>query len=92
MSALRLGVVVAMTLSAIAPVQCSRRPDPDERHEDSPGDALWGLASEFAAQNNDAARSQTLRYLVARYPSNRHSHEARAELESSKAKAAPDGG
>ena len=81
----RLGVVM-IGVSALAPFQCSHRPDPNERHEDTPGDALWGLASEFGAQHNEAARSETLRYLIARYPSNRHAQEARAEL------AGPGGG
>lgn len=94
MSVIRLAAAALIGLTAGAPFQCSHRPDPNERHEDTPGDALWGLATEFGAQHNDAARTETLRYLIARYPSNRHAEEARAELAgvNPKSAPAPDGG
>jgi hypothetical protein len=65
---------------AIAPLQCSHTPDPADRLEDTAGDALWGLAERFRAQHEEQARNETLKYLVTRYPSNRHAPEARAEL------------
>ncbi|AKV02224.1 hypothetical protein AKJ09_08887 [Labilithrix luteola] len=64
-----------------APLQCKHDPDPTMRTEDSAGDALWSLAEDFRAKGNDEAARQTLRFLVDRYPSNRHVPAARAELE-----------
>ncbi len=61
-------------------MQCAR--EPAERiREDSPGDALYGLAEDFRAKGNEEALMQTLRFLVEKYPSNRHVPAARAELE-----------
>jgi hypothetical protein len=65
-----------------APMQCGHgNPDPSLRREDSAGDALYALAQDFQQRGNDEARRQTLRFLVERYPSNRHAPSARAELE-----------
>ena len=66
----------AMLLSA-APVQCPRDPDPSLRREDTAGDALWALAQEFRAKQDDKAAADTLRFLIERYPSNRHAAAAR---------------
>lgn len=75
--------VVATLLSSlsIAPVQCTREPDPTLRTEDSAGDALWALAQDFRKKNDEPAARATLKFLIERYPSNRHVAEARAELE-----------
>ena len=70
-------VVGALTT---APLQCKRDPDPSTRREDTAGDALWALAQAFKAKGNDEAAKQTLRFLVERYPSNRHVPAAKAEL------------
>jgi TolA-binding protein len=86
---------LAFALGAAAPIQCAHKPDPDLRREDSPDDALWGLAHDFRARGNDAAARSTLRYLVEKYPSSRHAVEARAELGTVEDKAADkraDGG
>lgn len=64
-----------------APLQCKHDPDPTMRTEDSAGDALWSLAEDFKAKGNEEAARQTMRFLVDRYPSNRHVPAARAELE-----------
>ena len=64
-----------------APLQCRHDPDPNLRREDSPGDALYALAQDFRAKGNEDAAKQTLRFLVERYPSNRHVPAAKAELE-----------
>ena len=74
------GAGLALTLIGQAPLQCSRSPDPELRREDTAGDALWDLAQEFRAKGNEAAAKQTLRFLVERYPSNRHVPAAREEL------------
>jgi hypothetical protein len=63
-----------------APFQCASKIDPDKRMEDEPGEALYGLAEKFKAQGNQAARADTLRYIVARYPASRFAEAARQEL------------
>ncbi len=65
---------------ATAPLQCRHDPEPGLRTEDSAGDALFALSEDFRAKGDEPAAKQTLRYLVDRYPSNRHVPAARAEL------------
>jgi TolA-binding protein len=83
MSASILAVAVALNG---APLQCGHGGS-DVKHEDDGGDALWSLAMDFRAKGNEEAAKQTLRYLVDKYPSNRHVPAAREELEG-----APDAG
>lgn len=77
--------IAAGVLAAVlggAPLQCGGgHSDPALRTEDSAGDALWALAMEFRARGNEDAAKQTLRFLVEKYPSNRHVPAARLELE-----------
>jgi hypothetical protein len=75
-----IGATLMVGMFGGAPMQCSRSPDPDMRREDTAGDALWDLAEDFKAKGNDDARKQTLRFLVEKYPSNRHVPAAREEL------------
>ena len=77
-TAIGASLVVAMLGSA--PMQCKRDPDASMRREDTAGDALWDLAEDFRAKGNEEARKQTLRYLIDKYPSNRHVPAAREEL------------
>ena len=63
-----------------APLQCRRDPDPSLRREDNAGDALYALAKDFRAKGDEESARQTLRFLVQRYPSNRHVPAVRAEL------------
>ncbi len=79
---IRSFVSAGLMLAALgsAPMQCKHDPDPNLRREDTAGDALWELAQDFRAKGNEAAAKDTLRFLVARYPSNRHVPEAKAEL------------
>ena len=63
-----------------APMQCRHEPDPNVRREDSAGDALYALALDFRAKGNEDSAKQTLRFLIERYPSNRHVPAAREEL------------
>lgn len=72
-------VATVLALS-FAPMQCSRDPDPATRREDTAGDALWGLAERFHAKHDESARMETLRFLVERYPSNRHVPAAKVIL------------
>ena len=75
---IRLAVATLSVSLAIAPYQCRRDPDPANRREDTAGDALWDLAQDFEAHGNAAAARDTRRFLVERYPSNRHAPEARS--------------
>ncbi|MCU0682499.1 MAG: hypothetical protein MUF34_09625 [Polyangiaceae bacterium] len=70
----------ALLLSA-APYQCSKGYDPALRREDTAGDGLWALAEDFRTRGDARGREQTLRFLVARYPSSRRATKARDELE-----------
>ena len=73
--------LVAAALGVAAPMQCgSGGKEPELRLEDDPGDALWDLASTFEREGNAAARDRTLRYLVEKYPSNRHASDAKSRL------------
>jgi hypothetical protein len=75
-----LAAGMALLSVAGAPLQCGHDPDPNLRREDTAGDALWDLSERFHAEHNEAAARETLRYLVDRYPSNRHVAEARDKL------------
>lgn len=61
-------------------MQCGHAPDPAERQEDAPEDALWDLASDFHARGDDAAYRRTLETIVKRYPSSRRAEAARLVL------------
>ncbi len=67
-------------LLGLAPLQCSREPDPTIRREDTAGDALFALSEDFHAKGDEAGRKATLEFLVRRYPSNRHAAAAREVL------------
>ena len=69
-----------VALLALAPFQCPSRAGPELAREDTPGDALWDLAQRFEQEGDHAARDRTLRFLVERYPSNRHAKEAEQRL------------
>ena len=75
-------MVVALCLAAsgLAPMQCGSDPDYSLRDHETPDEALWGLAERFDKQGNQAARRQTLEYLVERYPNSRYAARARQEL------------
>ena len=79
MRALTAAVLIASLGNA--PMQCGHNTDPNLRGEDSAGDALYALAQDFRTKGNDQAAKETLRFLVDRYPSNRHVPAARAELD-----------
>jgi hypothetical protein len=79
---------LAAALASNAPLQCGHKPDPDVRVEEA-GDALWDLAMQLRAQGNEEGARQTLRYLVEKYPSNRHVPAAKADLAGSPPAPAP---
>jgi hypothetical protein len=64
-----------------APLQCGHGSGSGSAREDDPGDALYALSQDFHAKGNDPAAKQTLRFLLEKYPSNRHAPAARAELD-----------
>ena len=74
---IRLALAAALFL---APFQCASAPDPDRRREDTPAEALLGLAERFGAEGDPDARRATLRYLVERYPDSREAERARLWL------------
>jgi hypothetical protein len=75
-------MLAAATLQA--PLQCSGDPDPALRREETPGEALYGLAGEFKAKGDTKAWKVTLEYLVARYPNSRFAQMARDDLSKEK--------
>ncbi len=76
---LKAAVALALVL-ANAPLQCGHEADPAYRREDTPGDALWGLASAFRAKGDEKSARETLQYLLDRYPSNRFAVAAKEQL------------
>ncbi len=75
-----LAVAIAGLVSANAPMQCGRSHSGDDRMEDTAGDALWDLASACKKENDTSCENRALRFLVERYPSSRHTEEAKQRL------------
>ena len=73
---------LVFALIALAPMQCGKGQDPSLRGDDGPGAALYALAQDFRAKGNDQSYRDTLRFIIARYPSSRRATTARLELES----------
>lgn len=74
-------VLLCVALAAGAPLQCARAPDPALRTDDGAGEALYDLAQDFKAKGDERSYRDTLRFLVARYPSSRRAITARYELD-----------
>ena len=62
-----------------APYQCGKSPEPSLR-EETPGEALYGLAQKMKADGDEQGYRTTLRYILARYPSSRYAQAARVDL------------
>lgn len=77
---MRLAPIVLLAVLAHAPMQCARDPDPALRKEETPPEALYGLASQFKTQGDERAWRTTLEYLMSHYPSSRYATTARADL------------
>jgi outer membrane protein assembly factor BamD (BamD/ComL family) len=75
-------LAAAVTIASVgsAPFQCARKPGPEARLEDEPGQALYALAQQFKAEGNDRARTETLEYIVKQYPTSRYAEQARLDL------------
>jgi outer membrane protein assembly factor BamD (BamD/ComL family) len=67
-----------------APLQCASDPEPSLRRYETPGEALYDLATQFKAKGDDKAWRTTLEYLIARYPSSRFAERAKLELAEAK--------
>ena len=67
-----------------APLQCAGDPDPNLRRYETPGEALYDLATQFKAKGDRQAWKTTLEYLIARYPNSRHAEMARLDLAEAK--------
>ena len=78
----RLVAPLLLSAALAAPLQCARsHPSPEQRTEDDPAEVLYQLAGKFGAQGNQAARVETLRFLMARYPASRFAVAARLDLD-----------
>ncbi len=73
-------VAAALGISGIAPLQCTKDPDPNLRREETADEALYRLSEDFAARGDDAAAKHTLEVLVTKYPSSRFAPGAREKL------------
>jgi outer membrane protein assembly factor BamD (BamD/ComL family) len=80
MPALRLAAPLLLAAALTAPFQCARKPPPDQRTEDDPAEVLYTLAEKFKAEGNLPARTETLRFLIARYPESRFAQSAKLDL------------
>jgi hypothetical protein len=72
--------LASVLLLVTAPIQCGHSSDAALREDDTPGDALWSLASELRDAHDEAAERRALRMLVTRYPASRWVPAAREEL------------
>jgi outer membrane protein assembly factor BamD (BamD/ComL family) len=79
-AALRLAAPLLLAAALSAPLQCAKKPPPEQRTEDDPAEVLYTLAEKFKAEGNLPARAETLRFLVARYPESRFAQAAKLDL------------
>lgn len=63
-----------------APLQCGSKVRPEHRTEEEPAEALYKLAERFGQKGDRAARLETLRFVVERYPSSRFAEAAKIDL------------
>ena len=75
-----LGPLLLLASTATAPLQCARTSDPNLRMEEDPSQVLYDLADAFHKKNDEHARAETLRFLIAKYPSSRYAEMARQDL------------
>jgi outer membrane protein assembly factor BamD (BamD/ComL family) len=73
-------VLLLASVLSTAPYQCSGDPDPANAVDETPGEALYGLAQEFRQAGNLEAWRRTLEFLIERYPSSRFAVMAKQEL------------
>jgi hypothetical protein len=64
----------------LAPLQCRGEPDPELRRNETPDEALYGLAESFRSKGDERAWRATLEYLIERYPNGRFAVRAKQDL------------
>ena len=77
---MRLALVLCAFALSGAPLQCGSEPEHDLRREETPGEALYGLAGQFKTRGDERAWRTTLEYLIARYPNSRFAGMAESDL------------
>lgn len=77
---LRATLLAGAALVSTAPMQCGHTPEAELQEDETPGDALWGLAQKFKAASDPAGEKRTLEYLIERYPASRWVSPAKEEL------------
>jgi hypothetical protein len=80
LGAFRLAGPLVLAAAITAPLQCPRQKAAEHRVEDDPPEVLYSLAEKFKAEGNAPARTETLRFLVTRYPESRFAAAARIDL------------
>ena len=76
-----LAPVLALALAgALAPMQCSREPNPSLARDETPGEALLSLADRLRDEGDSAGETRALQFLVERYALSRQAEEARVRL------------
>ena len=75
-----LAPLLLLASTATAPFQCAKTNDPNLRMEEDPSQVLYDLADAFHKKNDEHARVETLRFLIAKYPSSRYAEMARLDL------------
>ncbi len=75
-------LLLASVLST-APFQCSGDADPATAVDETPGEALYGLAQDFRQAGNLGPWRRTLKFLIDRYPSSRFAVMAKQDLAAS---------
>jgi TolA-binding protein len=75
-----VALIALGVLSGYAPYQCGKGADRSVR-EETPGEALYGLAQKLKADGDVQGYRTTLRYIIARYPSSRFATSAKVDLE-----------
>ncbi len=77
----RLAAPLLLAAALTAPLQCARKPPPEQRTEDDAAEVLYSLAEKFKTEGNAPARAETLRFLVERFPTSRFAESARLDLD-----------
>lgn len=72
--------LLLLASTATAPFQCAKTHDPNLRMEEDPSQVLYELAEAFHKKGDAPARAETLRFLIAKYPSSRYAEMARQDL------------
>ena len=75
-----MGPLLLLAATATAPFQCAKTNDPNLRMEEDPSQVLYDLAETFHKKGDAGARAETLRFLIAKYPSSRYAEMARQDL------------